>query len=201
MRSSRAIAADPSPLSNNFLTRSRSRRALPSLRALALGHRDPSSWRRTSVSKAAKAASIPKNARPAAVEVSAFCSRTLRCGPAIDLVSDVGKIAQRAAKAVEARHDKHLAFAQDGEPLLQLRPALALCSASRLLEACVYTSAVQCLVLNGRVSTSDANDPSGYPVIVQSRGTVCAGALVAERAVKAVAMLVGKRRLNSRTRS
>jgi hypothetical protein len=47
----------------------------------------PSSWRsrRTSVSKAAKTASMPKNARPAAVEVSTLCSMTLRCASACSI--------------------------------------------------------------------------------------------------------------------
>ena len=47
----------------------------------------PSSWRsrRTSVSKAAKTAGMPKNARPAALEVSTLCSMTLRCAPACSI--------------------------------------------------------------------------------------------------------------------
>src|SRR5262249_20787390 len=56
---------------------------LPPLLALAI----PSAWRsrRTSVSKAANTASMPKKARPAEVEVSTCCSSTLRLAPAASI--------------------------------------------------------------------------------------------------------------------
>ena len=52
----------------------------------------------------------------------------------VDLVCDVGKVAQRTAEAIEARYDQRIALAQYFQRQIELIPTIALGTASLLFE-------------------------------------------------------------------
>src|SRR5262245_28872084 len=123
---------------------------MPARLALAI----PSAWRsrRTSVSKAAKTASMPKKARPAEVEVSTCCSSTLRLAPAPSI-----SWAMLARSRIERpRRSRRVTtsvstLAQDVQHLGQLIPVVALGAGGLFLEDHMHASPAQRLLLHGEV--------------------------------------------------
>src|SRR5262249_19126372 len=114
----------------------------------------PSAWRsrRTSVSNAAKTASMPKKARPAEVEVSTCCSSTLRLAPAPSI-----SWAMLARSRMERpRRSRRVTtsvspLAQHVQHLCQLIPVVALGARDLLLEDHLRASVAQRLPLHRQV--------------------------------------------------